>query len=123
MGAVAFSTHQLPSKLRVVAKQLAVKAKEDKLVLFLGAGCSKAAGLPLWGDLLKQLAEEAGMSVEERTAMSKFNFLDQARILERPLGGNTKLTQAITKQLSSRRPALLHCLTQALPGKETITYR
>lgn len=43
------------------AQQLAQKAKDGRLALFLGAGISAGAGLPTWPFLLKQLAERAGI--------------------------------------------------------------
>lgn len=56
-------------------------------MLFLGAGVSFGAGMPLWGQLLCDLAEKAGMTDNEIKALGQLSFLDQARLLENRLGG------------------------------------
>jgi len=52
-----------------------------------GAGVSFGAGLPLWGELVKWLADEAGMSPSEQTALKTLSsdFLDAARIIQNRL--------------------------------------
>lgn len=69
-------------ELMKVAKGLARKANRGELVLFLGAGLSTGAGLPLWGALLDDLADRAGMDEAERLALSKLDVLDQAELVE-----------------------------------------
>jgi NAD-dependent SIR2 family protein deacetylase len=49
-------------------------------VLFLGAGVSASAGLPLWGELLAKLAQKVHMTPEEIAELKKISFIDQARI-------------------------------------------
>lgn len=39
------------------AQELATLAKKGEMVLFLGAGVSVGAGLPMWSDLLTNLAK------------------------------------------------------------------
>ena len=69
---------QLPPKLKKSADELGRKAKAGELALFLGAGVSQAAGLPSWGDLLKNLAPP------DLASSTKFQTLDQ--IEPRPRG-------------------------------------
>ena len=45
-----------------VARELADYIRRDQLVLFLGAGVSAAAGLPLWDKLLVSIAEDNGIT-------------------------------------------------------------
>ena len=55
------SWRELPEPLRSHADRLAALAARGDLVLFLGAGVSTGANLPLWGELLEQLAQELGI--------------------------------------------------------------
>ena len=45
-----------------MARELADYIRRDQLVLFLGAGVSAAAGLPLWDKLLVSIAEDNGIT-------------------------------------------------------------
>ncbi len=45
-------------------KELAELIKDDKVMLFVGAGISKNVGLPSWGDLIDKLSESCGISPE-----------------------------------------------------------
>ena len=87
-----------------------------------GAGCSVAAGLPLWGKLLDDLAVDAQMTERERKSMEELTFLDRARIIEKRLGGSAQLTQAIARRLEGKYYALAHAFIQALPGKGTPSF-
>ena len=54
----------LDNRLWRMGENLASVAANGDLVLFIGAGVSKNAGLPDWGGLLRGLAREAGMNDE-----------------------------------------------------------
>jgi hypothetical protein len=60
---------------------LAKRAQRGELVLFMGAGFSKGAGLPLWSELLSSLAES--MNFDDIAALEALSPLDAASILER----------------------------------------
>jgi hypothetical protein len=103
------------------AKRLAARAGQGELVLFIGAGVSASAGLPLWGELLDTLASEAGFSDQERTRLEKVNVLDRARILESRLGGTGGLGARVAAHLKPSRHSLSHTLLASLPVKEVAT--
>jgi hypothetical protein len=114
----------LTGALKAEAERLANHALRGDLALFLGAGVSMAAGLPSWSGLLDQLALQAGMSRDERTALAELrNALDQATIVERRLKERgEKIGQAVAALLGSHRYyALAHALLAALPVREAIT--
>jgi hypothetical protein len=90
----------IPRQLRRRAEELVGFAQREELVLFLGAGCSVSAGLPQWGQLLEDIANIAGLSEEELDHLWKLNHLDQARILERRLGGQAALNKVVTESVS-----------------------
>lgn len=109
---------------RKEADLLAQHALAGRLALFLGAGISIAAGLPSWHDLLKTLAQEAGMSDKECQALSDLkNAMDQATIIERRWHERgAKLGPAVKEELGRRKHyALTHALLAALPVREVIT--
>jgi hypothetical protein len=117
----AYAMEDLPREYRKLAKPLVMHAQREELVIFLGAGCSVAAGLPQWGQLLEDLAKTSGMSEPERNNLWKLNHLDQARIIERRLGGSEKLTAAVRDRIEGRIYAPIHALLQALPSVEAVT--
>lgn len=137
----------LPPNLKEEAERLANHAKEDQLVLFLGAGCSVGAGLPSWvrgfndlffslfflsfffckwpsffkGALLEKLARRGNMSDEEVDGLKSLNFLDQARLVGKRLGGTQALAQAIATEVNSPLFSLVHALLASLPIRECVT--
>ena len=67
----------------------------------LGAGVSFGAGLPLWSDLIKCMADGAGMSAGEQKALKSMDFLDGGRIIQGRLREKQRSVWAPTLQLSS----------------------
>ena len=65
---------------------MAKLAQKDELVLFIGAGVSFGAGLPLWGSLLWQLEKEVGFTPEEQKSLEKLSFLDRAAVVQGRVG-------------------------------------
>ncbi|HEY1377165.1 MAG TPA: SIR2 family protein [Gemmataceae bacterium] len=111
----------LGPNLRRKADELAAFATRGELALFLGAGVSAGAGVPLWGELLDQLARRAGMSDCDRTALRRLHLLDQAGVIERRLGGADELREAV-RDLSARdHYGLTHALLASLPVREAVT--
>jgi hypothetical protein len=104
------------------ARELASEAASGKLVLFLGAGVSASAGLPLWRELLSRLAEDAGFDDDEQASLGRLPFLDQARLIEKRLrDAGSELTGQVLEQLSSPRYGLSHGLLACLPIDQVVT--
>jgi hypothetical protein len=111
----------LGDDLQDQAKALADKAKGGALALFLGAGVSASAGLPLWGELLDKLARRAHMGADERDALRRLNALDQAALLEKRLGGPDALQAALRDEFTAEHFSLAHALLAALPVRPVVT--
>ena len=108
---------------KLSANQIADYSKNGKLVLFLGAGVSAGAGLPSWGQLLQRITEIAGFSEQQRAALQRFNFLDQAEILKKELAKrNLDMNREIVSMLASKKLySLAHALISDWPIAETVT--
>jgi len=120
---------ELDENLWRMGEDLASVAANGDLVLFVGAGVSKNAGLPDWGGLLRDLAREAGMNEDELGALRDLGALDQARAIELRMETSQR-TQASKRILGQRIAdafsrvhgyALSHALLAALPAREVIT--
>ena len=98
------------------AERLAGLARAGRLVLFIGAGIGKGAGLPDWNELLEGLREQAGVEKAdwERTG----SVLDRARLIQVRLGGPQALEQAIAERFGGDVVSLSHTLLAALPVRE-----
>ncbi len=112
---------ELDDDLRARAEELAEQASHGEMALFLGAGVSASAGLPLWGELLDLLARQAGMSDGECADLRKLNPLDQAGVIERRLGGPDELREAIRGVFRRDHYGLIHALLASLPLTEAVT--
>ncbi len=113
-----------PHKVDLVesARLLAKEAVDSQLVLFIGAGVSVGAGLPLWRGLLSQVASEANIASKAAKRLTKKDPRDQATILERRLESQkTQLRTAVANQLEASSYALAHGSLASLPSKEAVT--
>lgn len=100
---------------------LVAEASAGKLVLFLGAGASVGAGLPMWSALVDGLAREAGLG-DELEALARLPLLDRARIIERHFEGKSPgLRDSIARNLLISHASLVHHLVAALPVNEVVT--
>lgn len=111
----------LSSSAVVQAVELARKASQQQLVVFMGAGVSAAAGLPMWGELLDQLAVEARFDPAEREQLATLASIDRAQLISRRLGPDA-FKSAVSSQLQIHdRVAVAHALLAGLPVREFIT--
>jgi hypothetical protein len=123
----------LSPDLVVKAQELAVFARDGKLVPFMGAGVSISAGGPTWETLIRHLAEGVEMSTEETKSLTRPNrsALDQAAYLRerytekaRSIGDDSASTffgKAIAAAVSSERYGLAPALLASLRTEQAIT--
>lgn len=105
---------------------LADRARNGELSLFLGAGASIPSGLPTWGELISQLAKAAPQedtSGEDWVALVeglKTSPLDQAQLLAKAHRG--ALGSAVIRILAGeRRPSLAHALLAGVGFAQVLT--
>lgn len=104
------------------AETLAATATAGRLALFLGAGVSRAAGLPLWPDLIAELLDEAGVGEDERAAVDRLEVPDQTEFVARRLdGGTDALLEWVRRRFAPRPHALAHALLAGLDARESVT--
>lgn len=112
----------LGDRLKREARRLTEHARTGKLVLFLGAGISTAAGLPSWQELLAELAVAAGLDEGELAALKQLHVLDQAHIIKtRFEGRDLGLGEEIKARMDSPCYTLAHALLAGLPVSEAVT--
>lgn len=105
------------------AKRLATAAIQSQLVLFLGAGVSAGAGLPLWSALLADIAVRVGLGPELLKLLAEKDLRDQATVIE---GRSRSTTEDFRYRVAQHlqeadRYALQHGLLASLPSKEAVT--
>jgi len=104
------------------AEALAGRAAAGHLALFLGAGVSRTAGLPLWTELIEELLDVAEVGSEERRAVTRLGVQDQAEYVARRLpGGDDELQEWVGRRFAARPHGLAHALLAALPAREAAT--
>lgn len=117
-----FSDQPEDVNLHEEAQRLAGHAIENHLVLFIGAGISRGAGLPLWKDLLSHVAKESVTDNAATEELKTIDLRDQATILERRLLEQRKsLRDDVAARLEAPCYALGHGLLASLPSKEAVT--
>ena len=67
----------LEPRLRIKARQLARLSASGQLVIFMGSGTSKTAGLPSWSELLAEIAISVGVDGETLRQLSYLELKDQ----------------------------------------------
>lgn len=103
--------------------RLAGRAREQRLVLFIGAGVSAGAGLPDWAGLLEMLGEEADLNEEELNEIATLPAPDAARVVQRRLEAKGRELGPAVRQVLGRprRYGLGHALLLGLPAEEVVT--
>ena len=102
------------------ARRLAAEATHSQLVLFLGAGVSAGAGLPVWQGLLRDIAQLAGFEHLDR--LDSEDERDQATILQGRLERQgKKIGELVAERLTSQFYSLAHGLLASLPSREAVT--
>ena len=109
----------LPKELIANGDELAKSARNSELVVFMGAGVSRDAGLPAWKELLHDVAIDVGITEEEFDEIAKFDPRDQATLLSKDR--EDEFRKAVSNRLSSERYSLLHGLLASLPVNEFVT--
>lgn len=112
----------LDAPLRREAKRLGDLAAGGQLVLFIGAGVSVGAGLPVWAEMLELLAEDAGLTNVERQALGSLDVRDRTRIIDARLAlQQVRLGERVADLFSGARPSLAHALLASQPVQEAAT--
>ncbi|MBI1735335.1 MAG: SIR2 family protein [Candidatus Rokubacteria bacterium] len=112
---------ELPRPLREEVERIAGHAARGRLVLFVGGGVGRGAGLPLWDEMLDQLAMQARMTAGERRALGDLDPIDRARIIGKRLDG-VELGDAVARLLGRvQHHSISHALLAALPVSEIVT--
>jgi O-acetyl-ADP-ribose deacetylase (regulator of RNase III) len=94
--------------------------RAGEVVLFVGAGVSKGAGLYDWNDLIRRLGDELCIPEKQR---EKTSHLDIAQWYREEEGGNARLEEIIRSEFGrkSSRPTLAHYLLTSLPVRTFFT--
>ena len=112
----------LTPELLEAASALAGRARLGELVLFLGAGVSVGAGLPLWQKLIDDLASATGMSEPDLKRLRGFDLRDQAAVIaRRRKESETELRKEVAESLTSSRYSLTHGLLASIGAGESVT--
>ena len=112
----------LPPALAAEATRLAAHAVDERLVVFIGAGVSRASGLPNWTELLERIATEASVGPHEVAALNKLHELDRARIVQHRLGLQERKIGDVVRDVLGTAPfTLAHALLASLPIREAVT--
>jgi len=109
---------ELSAPQREHARALARRALNGNLVAFLGAGVSIPAGLPGWGQLLRDAAAKTPELASRLEGLQSLDPLDQAQVVERFV---PTLRQDVAQRLQPPQAALGHTLLASLPVAEFVT--
>ncbi|WP_139416167.1 SIR2 family NAD-dependent protein deacylase [Agromyces laixinhei] len=108
------------------ARTLGDHAKAGRLVPFMGSGVSVSAGAPVWSELLRRLAHDAGLDDVEREQLSNRDPLDQAALLRAAFearDGTAKhaFSAAVAQHVERKRYGLAPALLASLDSEQAIT--
>lgn len=103
--------------MSTIPKELIEAVKKGECVLFVGAGVSKGAGLPLAGELAEELADEFLDGKHRDKPLAKVASFIEGR----PRLGRLALIQHLEKRLQAARPARSHRLIPCFPWQAIYT--
>ena len=112
-----------PARLDATVTVLAERARRQQLVLFAGAGVSTGAGLPLWQELLDELAKAAPTEKQgalDPVRLRNLDVRDQAQVLAQRYG-KTDYKSWLLDRFKSEYYALAHGLLASLDPHEVVT--
>jgi hypothetical protein len=120
---------ELDEPQRLLAERLGRDARDGALVPFVGAGAGVGAGLPSWGQLLAELAEQAGLHEDARDELAKLDVRDQAQLLRHEMASRagTPGADAVNAFIAERtgddhpRLSVVHQLLATMPVREVVT--
>jgi hypothetical protein len=111
---------ELDDALVARARTLAGHARAGRLVPFIGAGVSATAGLPLWTDLVADLAE-GRLPDAERRDFGHLDVLDQAHVLRHLYPDRAGFARAVAERTGADHYGLAPALLAGLPTREAVT--
>lgn len=118
--------HLQPADIPPHLRELAEQVRRGECVFFVGAGLSRGAGLPDWGELVREMAEKLAVPDEVLKAQSQDAdyYLDLAELfqLERGRADLVRMVQAnYGSDHTNATPTLAHYLLMGLPVRHVIT--
>ncbi len=118
--------HLQPANIPAHLRQLAEQVRRGECVFFVGAGLSRGAGLPDWGELVKDMAEKLAIPDEVLKAQSQDAdyYLDLAELFQLK-HGRANLVSMVQEKYGSdyahATPTLAHYLLMGQPVRHVIT--
>lgn len=110
----------LPEPQMRHARRLARHAEAGELAVFVGAGVSAMAGMPVWSELVQRLADDAGLPDELRDGIGDLPPQDATSVIARRMGED-RLADRVRELFGPRPHALAHGLLAGLPVRELVT--
>ena len=101
------------------ADDLGRRVQRGQLALFLGAGVSRAAGLPDWSALLVEMAHNCGFEPDRYLDLVQTNPPEAASLLRAHLGDG--FIEALREQLPKGPHSIGHALLSSLRVGEAVT--
>ena len=92
---------------------------DGECVLFVGAGLSRGAGLPDWGQLMERMAAELGLASRDR--VDNLDLAQWYRERFTPAGLAEVIRSTFGDPAFAPRPTLAHFLLMSLPVRHVIT--
>jgi hypothetical protein len=106
--------------LHTRAQSLARHFRNRNACIFMGAGVSGGAGLPMWDELLESIARDNAARPGSGRFHDTEDNLERASILSHSLGSEV-FAGEISARLTSPKYSLMHGLLTSLPCEEFVT--